>query len=75
MQVNLNLPWRAAIWRNSGRPDTVCIKDALGREIVGWNGFDGVPGTKAEIRERARLIVNSVNALAPRTRTKEPSRG
>lgn len=61
-------PWRAQIWQHSGLSDTVCIKDAQGREIVSWAGFDGVPGTKAEIRARARLIVKAVNAL-----TRNPS--
>lgn len=56
-------PWKARIFQHSGSPDTVCIHDAHGREIVHWAGFDGVPGTKAEIRARARLIVRAVNAL------------
>lgn len=56
-------PWKAKIWQHVGQPDTVCIKDADDREIVSWTGFDGVPGTKAEIRARARLIVRAVNAL------------
>ena len=56
------MPWRAAIWQQSGATDTVCIKDAHGNEIVGWHGFDGVPGTKAGIRARCRLIVRAVNA-------------
>jgi hypothetical protein len=55
-------PWRACIWRHTGSSDTVCIKNADGREIVGWNGFDGVPCTKAEIRANARLIAKAVNS-------------
>jgi len=49
-------PWRSKIWPSSGSPDTVCIKDAKGREIIGWAGFDGVPCTKEEIRANARLV-------------------
>lgn len=57
-------PWKAAIWQHTGgASDMVCIKDAHGNEIVSWLGFDGVPGTKAEIRARCRLIVRAVNAL------------
>ncbi|MEK7414309.1 MAG: hypothetical protein AAB263_13420 [Planctomycetota bacterium] len=59
--VHTPTPWKAAIWRHSGQPDTVCIKDAQGREIIGWNGFDGVPCTKAEIRANAHRIVTAVN--------------
>ena len=69
MADDLRLPWKAAIWRHSGGSDTVCIKDADDREIVSWTGFDGVPGTKAQIRARARLIVKAVNAFATTQRT------
>lgn len=57
-------PWRAVIWRHSGQPDTVCVKDAQGREIIGWPGFDGVPCTKAEIRANAKLAAAAPDLLA-----------
>lgn len=55
-------PWEAKVWRHSHQSDTVCIK-ADGREIIGWNGFDGVACTKAQIRANAKLTAHLRNAV------------
>lgn len=56
-------PWTARIWQHPGKADTVCVKDSREREIIGWNGFDGVPCTKAEIKANARLVAAAKRAL------------
>jgi hypothetical protein len=56
-------PWKAHIWRHPGQPDTVCVKDANGREIIAWTGFDGTPCTKAETRANARLAAAAPDLL------------
>jgi len=47
--------WEPCVYRHSGRPDTVCVKQD-GKEIINWMGFDGVPLTKAQIRAMVKLI-------------------
>lgn len=55
--------WRARIWRHGGQPDTVCVVDKSGREVIAWTGFDGVQGSKAEIRARAKLVAAAPTLL------------
>lgn len=54
---------QAVIYRHAGQPDTVCLKDDRGNELVNWMGFDGNVYTKAVTRANAKRLAAGWNAL------------